>query len=50
MREPADRLAGEGYVALVPDMSWRIEPCFERKDDSDMPAASAMGRSERMWM
>src|SRR3954462_12610409 len=41
MRGLADRLAGEGYVALVPDMFWRIEPRFERKDESGMADASA---------
>lgn len=36
MRGLADGLAGEGYVVLVPDMFWRIEPRFERKDESGM--------------
>jgi carboxymethylenebutenolidase len=42
MRGLADRLAGEGYVTLVPDMFWRIEPRFERKDESGMADAFAM--------
>ena len=42
MRELADRLAGAGYVALVPDMFWRLEPRFERKDESGMGDAFAM--------
>lgn len=42
MRGIAERLAGEGFVALVPDMFWRIEPRFERKDESGMADAFAM--------
>jgi carboxymethylenebutenolidase len=42
MRALADRLAGEGYVTLVPDMFWRLEPRFERKDESGMADAFAM--------
>jgi carboxymethylenebutenolidase len=42
MRGLAERLAGAGYVVLVPDMFWRIEPRFERKDESGMAEAFAM--------
>jgi carboxymethylenebutenolidase len=42
MRDLATRLAEAGYVALVPDMFWRIEPRFERKDESGMADAFAM--------
>ncbi len=42
MRGLAERLAEAGYVALVPDMFWRIEPRFERKDESGMADAFAM--------
>jgi carboxymethylenebutenolidase len=42
MRTLAGRLAGEGYVVLVPDMFWRIEPRFERKDESGFGDALAM--------
>src|SRR5689334_17331790 len=39
MRGLADDLAGEGYVVLVPDMFWRIQPRFESKDESGMAEA-----------
>jgi carboxymethylenebutenolidase len=42
MRGLAEKLAGEGYVVLVPDMFWRIEPRFERSDESGMGDAFAM--------
>ena len=45
MRGLADRFAGAGYVVLVPDMFWRIEPRFERKDESGM--ADAFGMIQR---
>lgn len=42
MRGLADELAAAGYVVLVPDMFWRLEPRFERKDESGMADAFAM--------
>ena len=39
IREVADRLAGAGYVTLAPDMFWRIERRFERKDESGLSDA-----------
>jgi carboxymethylenebutenolidase len=42
IRELAARLAGEGYVVLAPDMFWRLEPRFERKDESGIGDAFAM--------
>jgi carboxymethylenebutenolidase len=45
MRGLADRLADAGYVVLVPDMFWRLEPRFERKGESGM--ADAFGMIQR---
>jgi carboxymethylenebutenolidase len=42
IREIADRLAGAGYVTLAPDMFWRIERRFERKDESGLGDAFAI--------
>jgi carboxymethylenebutenolidase len=42
MRTLADRLADAGYVVLVPDMFWRLEPRFERKDESGIGDAFEM--------
>lgn len=42
MRTLAGRLAEAGYVALVPDMFWRIERRFERNDESGMADSMAM--------
>lgn len=42
MRGLADKLAAEGYVTIVPDMFWRLEPRFERKDESGLGDAFAM--------
>jgi carboxymethylenebutenolidase len=42
IRELSQRLAQAGFVAHAPDMFWRIEPRFERKDESGFPDAMAM--------
>jgi carboxymethylenebutenolidase len=42
MRGLAERLATAGFVTLVPDMFWRLEPRFERKDESGFADAVAM--------
>jgi carboxymethylenebutenolidase len=42
IRDLATRLAEAGYVVLAPDMFWRIEPRFERKDESGMGDAFAI--------
>ena len=44
MRGLAEKLAAAGYVTLVPDMFWRLEPRFERKDESGMGDAIAMAQ------
>ena len=44
MRGLAEKLAAAGYVTLVPDMFWRIEPRFERKDESGIGDAFAMAQ------
>ena len=42
IRGLCDKLAADGYVTLAPDMFWRIEPRFERKDESGFADAIAM--------
>ena len=42
MRTLANRLAEAGYVVLVPDMFWRLEHRFERKDESGFGDAIAI--------
>lgn len=42
MRGLAEQLSDAGYVVLVPDMFWRVERRFERKDESGMADAFAI--------
>jgi carboxymethylenebutenolidase len=45
MREVAERFAEEGYVVVVPDLFWRLEPRVELGyDDADFERALALGR------
>jgi carboxymethylenebutenolidase len=42
MRGLAQKTADAGYVALVPDMFWRLEPRFERRDESGLADGIAL--------
>ena len=42
MRGLAEKTADAGYLALVPDMFWRLEPRFERKDESGLADGFAL--------
>ncbi|HXV94880.1 MAG TPA: dienelactone hydrolase family protein [Pseudonocardia sp.] len=42
MRGLAVRLAEAGYLAMVPDVFWRLQPRFERKDESGIAEGMAM--------
>jgi carboxymethylenebutenolidase len=44
MRGLAEKVAGAGYVAVVPDMFWRLEPRFERKDESGLADGMALAQ------
>ncbi|MGH3833011.1 MAG: dienelactone hydrolase family protein [Pseudonocardiaceae bacterium] len=44
IRGVTERLADAGYLALAPDMFWRIEPRFERNDESALADCVAMVR------
>ncbi len=42
IRALAERLAEAGYVTVAPDMFWRIEPRFDRKDESSLAECMSM--------
>lgn len=46
IRGLCEQLADAGYLALAPDMFWRIEPRFERNDESGI--ADGMDRVQRL--
>jgi carboxymethylenebutenolidase len=46
IRGLAGQLADAGYLALAPDVFWRLEPRFERKDESAL--AECMGMVQRL--
>lgn len=44
IRGLSERLAEAGYLALAPDVFWRIEPRFERKDESGLADGVAIAQ------
>ena len=42
IRGLAEKLADAGFLVLAPDMFWRLEPRFERKDESGLADAMSM--------
>lgn len=42
IRGLADKLAEQGFLVLAPDMFWRLEPRFERKDEAGMAEGMAL--------
>jgi carboxymethylenebutenolidase len=42
IRGLAEKLAAAGFLVLAPDMFWRLEPRFERKDESGLADAMSM--------
>lgn len=47
MRGIADDLAAQGYVALVPDLFWRLEPAIDLTDKSDAEWKKALDLMQR---
>ncbi len=47
MRDRADELAQQGYVALVPDLFWRLEPGVDITDQSDAEWKKALDLMNR---
>ena len=47
MRAHCDRLAAQGYIAICPDLFWRLQPGVELTDRSDSEWQQAMGFYQR---
>jgi carboxymethylenebutenolidase len=42
LRETCDELAGQGFIALCPDLFWRLEPGLDLSPATDWPRALAL--------
>ena len=42
LRATCDELAAQGFIALCPDLFWRLEPGLDLSPDTDWPRALAL--------